>query len=188
MGQTKFWVLFMLQENREMHLEICVHFATHGCRKQFPVVQKIGLGNKPKSKGQIVCFQGLHAWLWWSHEKTRKTGQTMNHWPRHQQHRHHGHTNDSRWGIQLTIYRVDSKKQNGSCSTKWREKKNCGIEIQCRVCSAPKGRRETCCRCSTFGVALWKIPCFGEYRMKKNYWTGTQELNMIPRNVSKYLF
>jgi hypothetical protein len=52
----------MLQENSEMEENIFVFFfATHGCRKQFHIVQKIGLRNEPKSKGQIICFQGLHA-------------------------------------------------------------------------------------------------------------------------------
>lgn len=47
-----------------------------------------------------------------------------------------------------------------------KKKEICGIE---KVCSAHKLRKETSFMCSTCGVALKKIPCFGEYHTKKGY-------------------
>jgi hypothetical protein len=63
------------------------------------------------------------------------------------------------------------------------EEKKCVASKRCWVCSAHKWRKETSCMCSTCGVVLWKIPCFGEYHMN-NYWTGTQKFNIIPRYIS----
>lgn len=63
-------LLPMLQKNCEMDKEICVHYVTYGCPKQFHIIQTIY--NKPKLKGQRLSFQGSHNGLCSENNRARR--------------------------------------------------------------------------------------------------------------------
>jgi hypothetical protein len=49
------------------------------------------------------------------------------------------------------------------------KKKKSAASRKCRVCAAHKRRKETSVMCLSCGVALCKVPCFGDYHTKENY-------------------
>jgi len=83
---------------QEIDKRLCVIFATDGSLNKFHIVHKIH--HNQKSKGQELCFQGLHTWQWsdkthpaQSENKNDSTC-TISQKPQHLYYQHHQHAND----------------------------------------------------------------------------------------------